>query len=54
MKYVLFNFLNWIGLISSTKYWREARKRVIQVKFYFDEILKKIQTRGKGLNFLRT
>ena len=49
-----------IGLINSRKYCREAKslvpilKRVIQVKFYFYEILTKFQTKEKRLNFLKT
>ena len=49
-----------IGLISSKKYWRIAKNwvpvlnDVIQVKFYFYEILIKIQTKDEKLNFLKT
>lgn len=58
MKYVLFALVNW--LINSKKYWRVAQnlppvlKRVIQVKFYFYEILTKIQTKEDRLNFPKT
>ena len=47
-------------LISSKKYWRVAKKlvailkEVIQVKFYFYEILTKIQTKEERLNFVKT
>ena len=43
------------GLISSKKYWRVVKKLVavlkgvIQVKFYFHEILTKIQMKEKRL-----
>ena len=49
-----------IGLISSRKYWSVAKslvpvlKRVIQVKFYFHEILRKIKKKVERLNFLKT
>ena len=49
-----------IGLISSKKYWRETKNlvpalnEVIPVKFYFYEILTKIQTKEERLNFLKT
>ena len=58
MKYILFTLV--VGLISSKKYWRVATnlvpvlKRVIQVKFYFYEILTKIQTKEERSNFLKT
>ena len=58
MKYILFTLV--IGLISSEKYWRVATnlvpvlKRVIQVKFYFYEILTKIQTKEERSSFLKT
>ena len=49
-----------IRLISSKKYWRVGKnfvailKEVIQVKFYFYEILTKIQTEEERLNFVKT
>ena len=58
MKYILFTLV--VGLISSEKYWRVATnlvpvlKRVIQVKFYFYEILTKIQTKEERSSFLKT
>ena len=56
----MFYLLLLIGLICSKKYWRVAKisvlvlKVIIQVKFYFYEILTKIQTKEDGLNFLKT
>ena len=54
-------YLHWlIGLISPRKYWRVAKdsatglKGVIQVKFYLNIILTKIQTTEERLNFLKT
>ena len=58
MKYLLFTLVNW--LINSNKYWKVPKnlplvlKRVIQVKFYFYEILTKIQTKEDRLNFAET
>ena len=49
-----------IGLISSENYWRVKEtsvpvlKGVIQVKFYFYEILTKTQSKEKRMNFLKT
>ena len=49
-----------IRLISSKKHWRVAKNLVpvltgvIQVKFYFYEILVKIQTKEERLNCLKT
>ena len=49
-----------MGLISYKKNWGVAKnlvpvlKRVIQVKFYFFEILTKIHTIEERMNFLKT
>ena len=49
-----------IGLITSKIYWTIAKnlvailKHVIQVKFYFFEILTKMQTKEERMNFIKT
>lgn len=54
----IFNLHLETGLVTSKKYWRVSSKRpflkeVIQGKFYFYEILTKIQMKEERLNFLK-